>query len=148
MNLKKTLLVLSLTLASASSFAGPYTDKFSACLADNTTGKERKELARWIFVAMAAHPDMRDLSRITPATREGSNKAMGVLVTKLIAETCAKEAQMASKIEGGESFRSAFELLGKLAMQELMSNPEVSSTVQGFQSYVDRKKVEAALTSK
>ena len=29
----------------------------STCVADNTSGKQRKDLARWVFFAMAAHPD-------------------------------------------------------------------------------------------
>lgn len=148
MKIKKTLLALCLTLTSFAAAAGPHTANFSNCLADNTTGKERKELARWIFVAMAAHPEMRDLSKVTPGTREGMNKAMGTLVTKLIAENCPKEAQLAVKHDGGESFRTAFELLGKLAMQELMTNPEVNTTIQGFQPYVDRKKLESTFNGK
>jgi hypothetical protein len=29
----------------------------SSCMADSSTGKDRKELARWIFVAMSSHPN-------------------------------------------------------------------------------------------
>lgn len=148
MNIKKVILALCLSLSSFSVMAGPHTDNFSTCLADNTTGKERKDLARWIFVAMATHPDIRDLSQVTPDTRESTNKTMATLVMKLITQTCTKEAQLAAQHEGSESFRSAFEVLGKLAMRELMSNPEVSTTVTGFQRYIDRKKLEAVITAK
>ena len=29
------------------------------CLSDNTSGKDRKLLAKWIFLAMAAHPEFK-----------------------------------------------------------------------------------------
>jgi hypothetical protein len=117
-------------------------------LTENTTGKDRKDLARWIFVAMAAHPGLRDLSNISPESRDEANKTMGLLFTKLIVENCAKEARLATQNGGAESFKSAFETLGRVAMQELMSNPEVSKGITGFQAYSDSKKIGEVLAPK
>jgi hypothetical protein len=41
-------------------------DALSTCFADRTSGKDRKDLARWIFLAMAAHPEMKEQATPTP----------------------------------------------------------------------------------
>lgn len=136
-------ILLAITALSAS--AGPAADALKSCLADNTTGKERKELATWIFVAMAAHPELKDLSKITEIDRERTNQALGGTVTRLLAQSCLEQTRSALKIDGREAVKSAFALLGQLAMQELMSNPDVGVAFAGFERYVDRKKLEALM---
>lgn len=67
--LTKLVTIAFAVIITTPALAGPYTDALGSCLADNTTGKDRKELARWIFVAMSAHPEMRDLSNTTHVLR-------------------------------------------------------------------------------
>jgi uncharacterized protein Yka (UPF0111/DUF47 family) len=148
MNIYKTLLILCATLIALPGFAGPYTDAMSTCLADSTTGKERKELARWIFAAMSTHPDMRDISSATDETRDKIQKTAGTLVTRLLSEDCSNQARIAMQKEGSESMQAAFGALGKLAMQELTTNREFNAALSGIERYVDRKKLEAALAAK
>ena len=141
------LLLLAL-LAPAAALAGPATDALSACLADNTTGKERKELVKWIFVSLAAHPELRDLAVATPATRERVNKGTGIMLTRLITENCPEQARRAYQHEGSQSFEAAFGVLGRLAMQELMTHPDVSTAISGFGKYIDQQKLQATLGRK
>ena len=53
--------LLSATDTAQSTPAG---DALGRCLADNTTGRGRKDLARWVFVSMAAHPEIRPLAAL------------------------------------------------------------------------------------
>jgi hypothetical protein len=145
--LTKILVVLAVAAAVPVSAATP-TETLGSCLADNTSGKERKELARWVFVAMASHPELRDLAVATPAVREQTYQSVGVLVTRLLAENCAKETQAAVKAQGSQALRIAFESLGRVAMQELMSNPDVLAAIGGFEKFVDQKKIDSVLTPK
>lgn len=144
--IKSAVAVLALA-AALPAVAGPYADALSACFSDNTTGKERKELARWIFVAMAAHPEIGDLSKVTSSDREAVNKIAGDLVTRLISQNCADRAKAAIKNEGAKSLQESFGVLGKLAMQELMTNPAVASSLLGYEKYIDKKKVEATFSN-
>lgn len=144
MKIAQIALTIVLSIASVPVLAASAADNLSSCFADNTTGKERKELARWVFIAMATHPEIQDISKITPTVREATNKNIGALVTKLMTETCVTQARFASK-EGGDAIKNAFEVLGKLAMQELMSDAGVRRTTQEFARYLDSKKFEAAL---
>ena len=146
--MKPLLPVLLLSLAAAlplSAQAGPKADALAACLGDNTTGKDRKELARWIFVAMAAHPEIKDLSTASAATRDAADQGMGRLVTALLAERCAAQTREVVAQEGSPGMLSAFRTLGELAMKELMSNPDVGRSLSGYERYLDQAKIRAAL---
>ena len=129
-------------------FAGSATDALSACLADNTTGKERKDLAKWIFVAMAVHPELKDFSNITDAQRAQADQAAGAIVSRLLTQNCVDQAKQAVQVENGDAFKNAFGVLGQLAMRELMANPEVGSAIGGFERYLDRKKIDAVLSDR
>lgn len=144
----KTLFALIAALVAFPAAAGPYADSLSSCLSDNTTGKERKELARWVFLAMAAHPEIRDLSAATATARDQAYQSVGVLVTRLLSDNCANQTRSAVQKEGSSSLQVAFSHLGKLAMQELMTNDEVKASISGFERYVDRRKLDAALAKK
>ena len=139
---------LATSLFATASTAGPTADALASCIADNTTGKDRKDLAQWVVVAMAAHPDIRHLSKISEQGREELDKTLAKLATKLITESCAKEAKAAINAEGGASFEYAFSTLGRLAMQELTSNPAVNASFSSYTKYLDKAKFEAALSAK
>ena len=136
----------AVTVSSAS--AGSATDTLSTCLADNTTGKDRKEMARWVFVGMASHPEIKTLSNVTQAKRDELDKIMATMVTRLMTESCQVQARSAMEKDGGEAFKVAFGVVGKLAMQELMSNPNVNASFSDFAKYIDQKKFNSALSSK
>lgn len=140
--------LLALTFAlvvTTPALAGPYADAIGQCFANSTTGKDRIELARWVFSSMALHPDVVSSSGITPQKREAINQSTGMLFNRLLAEDCTNEVKAAFKFEGQGALKSAFESLGKLAMQELMSNSAVSAGFSGFEKYVDMPKLKKVL---
>ena len=142
----QSVVVCLMSIVSVAAMAGPAADALTACLADNTTGKERKALAKWVFSAIAAHPDMQDLSKSTEASRDQIDRVVGAMVTKLLTETCVAQTRTAMVQEGSKSLESAFSSLGELAMQELMSNQGVTQALSGFEKYLDKKKFETSFT--
>lgn len=144
--MKKIVAILAATLFTAiatPSVAGPATDALSACLADNTTGKDRKDMARWVFVGMSAHPEIQSLSNVTQADRDALDRQMATMFTRLITENCTAQVKLARNKDGSNALKDAFEIIGKLAMQELMSNPNVNSGFATFTKYVDQSKFSA-----
>lgn len=137
---------LALPLFSAPASAASLVENASTCLADNTNGKDRKDLARWIFLAMASHPDIKSLSAATPEAADQASRTAGALFTRLLAENCANELRALAKAEGPGAMKKAFEFLGQLAMQELMSNREVAGNLTAFERYVDVNRITQALT--
>lgn len=129
-------------------YAGTYTDAMSRCLANSTTGKDRTDLARWVFSGMAQHPDMADMAAISAEVRDSTNRTAGLLYNRLLTEACSKEFRAAVQNEGDSAAKSAFEQLGRLAMQELLSNPSVAAAFSTPEKYVDRDKLRSIMLSK
>lgn len=142
---KSLLLLLPLCFASLS-YAGPAADAVGACLANSTTGKDRVNLARWVFAAMTKHPEVSNISNLAPEKLEEINMTNGKLLTRLLSEDCRNEIKIATDLEDPAAIKSAFESLGRLAMLELMSNPAVGAEfTSGLSKYVDMKKIQEAL---
>lgn len=117
-------------------------DALSRCFADSTTGKDRKDLARWIFLAMAVHPEIKQYSSPDAAkAAEDTDKLVAAMITRLLSESCLQQTQAAVKQGGPTAVHGAFQLLGQLAMQELMSDGKVASSMSSFQKYVDQNKL-------
>jgi hypothetical protein len=145
---KLASLFLSLAiLAPSAAMASPASDALGNCLRDNTSGKERKDLARWIWVSMSTHPDIRSMAAISEPVRIDTNKQMGELVTRLLTVNCAAQTRAAGQ-EGPQSVMASFKSLGEVAMLELTSNPSVGESITAYIQFVDRKKVEEVLGSK
>ncbi|PKO48076.1 MAG: hypothetical protein CVU31_07555 [Betaproteobacteria bacterium HGW-Betaproteobacteria-4] len=144
--MNKLVAILAVSLFSAiatPSVAGPATEALSVCLADNTTGKDRKDMARWVFIGMSTHPEIQSLSNVTQADRETLDQQMAAMITRLITENCTAQVKLARNKDGSNALKDAFEIIGKLAMQELMSNPNVNSAFTTFTKYVDQNKFSA-----
>ena len=145
-NARLTTILIALAFQTAA-LASPSADALGQCFADNTTGKDRKDLAKWLFVGMSAHPEISAIARASAEATEAAQRTVGILFTRLITETCPNEMRAVIKSEGAEGAKFAFESLGKMAMQELTSNSQVSGVIAGFQRYVDKPKVERILRS-
>ncbi|MGL4603583.1 MAG: hypothetical protein ACRCU9_05490 [Iodobacter sp.] len=142
------LAAVAISITALPASAGADTDALATCLADNTTGKDRKDMARWVFVGMSAHPEIRSLSNVTEKDREDLDKTMAALLTKLIVKNCPSQAKTAMQSEGAAAFQAAFGAIGKLAMQELMTNPEVNSSFSRFSKYMDKNKIDSVSSNK
>jgi hypothetical protein len=128
--------------------AGPLTDQLTACLADNSTGKERNDFARWIFAAMSVHPELGDLSASSPQSREEASRAMANVAMTLLTERCTALVRAAVLLEGGGALEASFSMFGRLAMQEVMADPKVTASMGEFQRFLDRGKIEAVFKPK
>jgi hypothetical protein len=139
-----TLFVCMFCMAAYSN-AGVYSMKLGTCMAENTTGKDRKNLARWVITATTVHPELKSILTVSEQSIDLANREVAALLTKLLAESCVDEVKMASKNEGSNGMHAAFETLGKLAMQEIMSNQDVAISLTRFEKYLDKAKLDRAL---
>ena len=140
----RLVLILSFLVAGPAA-AQNSTQQLSQCLAETTSGKDRKDLARWVFFAMAAHPEIKDFTSPSAASaEEETHKVMADLFTRLLSESCLKQTQAAFKEGGASAIGVAFQTLGQLAMQELMSNPAVNASMSKFEKQLDQSKLSKA----
>lgn len=147
MNLKAHFVFLAALIALPAT-AGTYSEALGTCLSDNTTGKERKELARWMFLALSAHPEIRTLSNASHEVRDQTYRSVGQILTRLLSESCVAQVKNAVQHEGSESLGTAFNVLGQLAFQELMSAREVGAAISGVEQHMNREKIQSALSPK
>jgi hypothetical protein len=126
----------------SSAYAQSASEALAQCLAENTSGRDRKDLARWVFFAMASHPEIRQYAAPSLTTDElKTHKAMADLVTRLLAESCLEQTQQAIVSGGSKTVEVAFRTLGELAMRELMSNPAVGESMSRFEKQIDQSRL-------
>lgn len=142
-----TLLATSIGFATTA-IAGPASDSLGTCMIESLGSKDKKQLGQWIFFAMSAHPDVKEYSKVPQETQKNANEYIGKLVTRLLSEDCAEKVKVAAKEEGPEAIKTAFELVGKIAIQELMTNKEVSASIADYAKFVDNEKLGAVLKDK
>lgn len=143
---KFVALLLALIIATPVMAASP-TNTFANCLVDSLNGKERKNLAKWIFFSMAAHPDIQAYANVTPKDVQENDAYIGHLVTRLLADDCPAQLKQANAADP-QAVKKAFELVGQVAMQELMSNQNVARSITNYARYADIQKIQQALASK
>lgn len=121
--------------------ANPLVEATKTCLADSTTGRDRKILGRWIFLAMASHPEIATLSTAKPADHDAASREFAALFMRLVTKDCRQE-MTAMMAEGDPaSAETAFQFLGEVAMQEIMSNDQVNSAISAFGNFLDEEKL-------
>lgn len=135
-------------LFSVGGHATQNTDALGRCLLDNTTGKDRKDLAKWIFAGMSAHPEIGAIAKASPKDIEAAQRTMGALFTRLIADQCSNQMGVVFRVDGSDGIKIAFEYLGKMAMQELMSDQAVNAALGGFERFTDKSKLSRVFKSK
>jgi hypothetical protein len=147
--MKNNFIAFLIIFLSATIFISPVDAndlELGTCLVDSLTGKERKHLAKWIYFAIASHPEMSSYSNIKQDDRVIIDKYVGTLVTRLLAEDCTSEFKSAQK-DNPLALSKAFELVGQVAMQELLTNQDVKTSISGYIKYADQKKIQAVLAA-
>ena len=145
----KTVLAACITFplafASTSARAGLYSDEMARCLVKTTTPADRTVLARWVFLAIALHPEVKPFLSVSDAERNELNRAFAKLFEVLLTESCRSQAQEAIKYEGPSAFEASFQILGQVASRELFSHPDVARSMADVMKHLDKQKLEAVL---
>jgi len=142
MKLKLSIITL-LFFAYSASYAGPFTDKLSVCLIEKTTSSDKNKLIRWVFGAMSSHPIVENLSNITPEVGKELNKHTANLFMELLTNRCKNEAEKAIRYENNLAIQTSFSILGKVAMQGIMSDKNVIQFMGGLDTYLDKEKLKS-----
>lgn len=144
--MRKTLgLIAALVFTQLSFPVHANTPAFATCMVDSLNGKERKILARWIYFSIAAHPEMQGFSNISSSTRDSTDQEVGKLVTRLLVEDCSNELVAAHKADP-MAIERAFEIVGQVAMQEILNNRNVSDAAINYINYTDQNALNKLFT--
>jgi len=127
--------------------AGPYADDMAKCLVKSTSTEDRTLLIRWMFSAMALHPDVASLALVSKQQRDEITKRTGALFQRLLLESCKAETKEAVQDEGPQTVQYAFQVLGQVAARGLFTEPRVADSVKDLGNSVDQEKIKALLAS-
>jgi hypothetical protein len=125
--------------------AGPYADDMAKCLVTSTSTEDRTLLVRWIFSAIALHPELASMSAISPQQRDTITKNAGALFQRLLLESCKSETQQAVQNEGPYAIQYACQVLGQVATRGLFTDPQVMEGMKSLGKDVDEEKLKALL---
>jgi hypothetical protein len=117
----------------------------SQCLLRSVDADDKRALVNWIFAVMARHPDVRPMSRMDAATDEKVGRAASDVLERLLADRCASEVRAVVRTSSFENVGNSFQVLGKVAMQDLMAHPDVEAGVGDLLKYVDFERVSRSL---
>lgn len=145
--MKKHALYIAMLLCAIApaTHAGPYSDALGKCMVERSTDADKQQLVEWIFSALAYNPQISQYARVSPEQHAQIDARMAALFGKLLTEYCRDEASKAIRYEGSEAFGDAFELLGKVAGQQMFESPEVNEGVKNFVGLVDFPKLQSSL---
>lgn len=121
--------------------AGLYADDMGRCLVSATSAKDKTDLVRWIFANSALHPEVASIASLSTEQRDAISKVAGALLQRLLTQDCRKQTQEALKYEGGIAMQLAFQVLGQVAMAELMSNAAVNKGFADLRRFLDETKL-------
>ena len=145
--LVRSLLVTLSIFASMHAVAGPYGDDMAKCLVKAASPDDRTVFIRWLFAAIALHPDVASMATISNKQRDDFNKGAGALFQRLLTESCRSEAQRAIRYEGPATIQYAFQVFGQAAAGNLFANPTVAAGMKDLAKYIDQDKIKALSTT-
>lgn len=107
------------------------------CFVMQTNGHDRLAVARWMLGSLASAPQMAEVTRVDSAKKVELDQGMAKLFTRLMTQDCAALSRPLFKAKSEAGFTTAGEVLGKIAMQELLGNPEASAALGSYANYLD-----------
>lgn len=119
--------------------AGAASDALGKCLVQSSSGKDRTAFVQWMFVALAANPDVQPFSKATSEDQARVSKGAAAVFERLILTDCRKESVAAVR-EGGNVFSLAFEQFGRAAVGDMLSDPATAAVFTSLDKYTDRAK--------
>ncbi len=121
------------------------TNDLGICFVDSLNGKDRKELVKWMFFSLSAHPELESYSNISKENLVDAEKTFASLVTRLLTEDCSSEAK-AARHSAPQALKKAFELIVKVPLKDLLADKDVRTTISKYSRHVDQNKIKEVFT--
>lgn len=121
--------------------AGPTVDQLSDCLVKATTTSDKTTVLQWTFTALAAHPDLKAFSNVTPEQKDQLDQKLAQVLQRVIVEQCSTQTKAVIQAEGVKAVGEAFQQLGQSAGEDIVKDPAVKQQLQGTLRYIDLNKL-------
>ncbi len=134
--MKKALLIIVLFF-SFNINAGTYEDRFTSCMLDNTSDRDKVILVKWLFILLAEHPTLKKDFPVSESDKVAADIAVADYISYLIGQRCLEETKNVIKYEGEDAFLRAFEYLGEVAVMLLIQDEDVNKGFERYLQYID-----------
>jgi hypothetical protein len=115
------------------------------CLVTKSTGADRILVARWLLAALASAPQAAEVATVRPGQKMVFDKGMAALFTRMLTVDCAPESRKVFGAKTSEGFRVAGEALGRVAIQELLTNPQATAAIEEYVKYLNKDDFKAVV---
>lgn len=135
--------ILGVSIWGNGAMAGTDTDMLSRCVFQNTTSVHKQHVVRWVWLNMAMHPSITELSidGISPEMKQDAAQAVADIVLDILFHHCKAETKTALLNEGNQALEIAFRTLGETALADLIQNPHVIQAVLDTGRYLNLTKI-------
>ena len=137
-----TVLTFLLNISNKPIFAGPFEDEMAKCLVTSTNKRDKTKLVKWIFRVYGDHPEVTYLLDLSDREKMVIDKDVANIFTRLLSEDCIDETKEALDYEGESVMFNAFRILGNVAAQGIVDNPEVKKSINKFVELIDYEKLD------
>ena len=137
-----TVLTFLLNISNKPIFAGPFGDEMAKCLVTSTNKRDRTKLIKWIFRVYGDHPEVAYMIDLSDREKKVIDKDVANIFTRLLSEDCIDETKEALDYEGESVMFNAFRILGNVAAQGIVDNPEVKKSINKFVELIDYEKLD------
>ena len=121
----------------SSATAGVYQDDLTRCIVKSATPSDQTAFVQWLFSVIALHPSVEEMAKITPAQRMALEKTSAKLFQRLVITDCHKETVDTLKYEGTGALQQSFQVLGQVAMRNLMTDSKVGAGIADLGANMD-----------
>ena len=136
------VLTFLLNISNKPIFAGPFGDEMARCLVTSTSNGDRTKLVKWMFRVYGDHPDVSYMVDLSDREKKVIDKDVANIFTRLLSEDCIDETKKALDYEGENVMFNAFRILGNVAAQGIVDNPEVKKSINKFVELIDYEKLD------
>lgn len=115
----------------------PTVEKLSECLVQSTTAQDKTVVLQWTFVALAAHPDLKALSQVTPEQKQKLDQTLAQTLQRILVDQCASQTKAVIQTDGLKAVGESFQDLGQITGEQIMKTPEMKQQLKDVVRYVD-----------
>ena len=136
-----SIFILSMLGLSQIASAGPTVDQLSQCLVKSTTAADKSAVLQWTFVALSAHPDLKQYSNVNAEQKTQLDKNLAQVLQRILVEQCSAQTKAVIQAEGMQAVGDSFQELGSITGEEILKTPEVKDQLKGVVRYIDLNKL-------
>lgn len=102
--LSRSVLMVTAVLGTTQvAMARPTVDQLSDCLVKATTAADKTTVLQWTYTALAAHPDLKGFSSVTPEQKNQLDQKLAQVLQRVIVEQCSAQTKAVIQAEGDSS---------------------------------------------